>query len=97
MLLLPTGQILFTDLTDDVELYTPTMTHEDEERARRIAPVILQAPLQISRGKSYKVSGIRFNGPTQGAAFGDDVQAATNSVGACHESQNRPCVLLSYS
>jgi hypothetical protein len=25
-----------------------------------------------------KVSGIRFNGATQGAAFGDDVQAATN-------------------
>jgi hypothetical protein len=78
MLLLPTGQILFTDLTDDIELYTPTMTHEDEERARRIAPVILHAPLEISGGHSYEVSGIRFNGVTQGAAFGDDVQAATN-------------------
>ncbi len=78
MLLLPTGQILFTDLTDDIELYTPTMTHEDEERARRIAPVILHAPPEISGGHSYEVSGIRFNGVTQGAAFGDDVQAATN-------------------
>jgi hypothetical protein len=78
MLLLPTGQVLFTDLTDDVELYTPTMRHEDEERARRIAPVILLAPVEISRGHSYEVSGIRFNGVTQGAAFGDDVQAATN-------------------
>ncbi|MBV9533137.1 MAG: hypothetical protein JO283_19235 [Bradyrhizobium sp.] len=78
MLLLPTGQILFTDLTDDIEIYTPTMTHEDKERARRIAPVIFEAPLVISRGHSYEVSGIKFNGVTQGAAFGDDVQAATN-------------------
>jgi hypothetical protein len=78
MLLLPTGQILFTDLTDDIELYTPTMSHEDKERARRIAPVIFEAPPVISRGHSYEVSGIRFNGVSQGAAFGDDVQAATN-------------------
>jgi hypothetical protein len=78
LLLLPTGQILFTDLTDDIEIYTPTMTHQDKERARRIAPVIFDVPPVISRGHSYGVSGIRFNGVTQGAAFGDDVQAATN-------------------
>jgi hypothetical protein len=32
----------------------------------------------ISRGSSYQISGIRFNGVSQGAAYGDDVQAATN-------------------
>ena len=78
MLVLPSGQILLTDLTDDIELYTPSMTPDDEERARRIAPVIYDAPREISRGRTYEASGIRFNGVTQGAAFGDDVQAATN-------------------
>jgi hypothetical protein len=38
----------------------------------------VRAPLEISRGHCYEVCGIRFNGVTQGVAFGDDVQAATN-------------------
>jgi hypothetical protein len=78
MLLLPTGQILLTDSTDDIELYTPTTTPSDAEHERDIAPVIFNAPAEISGGRSYQVFGIRFNGTTQGAAFGDDVQAATN-------------------
>jgi hypothetical protein len=32
----------------------------------------------LARGGSYQVSGIRFNGVTAGAAYGDDAQAATN-------------------
>jgi hypothetical protein len=78
MLVLPTGQILLTDTTDDVELYTPTFTEIDEQHQRQIAPVVFSAPKAIYRGGSYQVYGIRFNGVTQGAAFGDDVQAATN-------------------
>jgi hypothetical protein len=78
MLLLPTGQILFTDLTNDVEIYTPTRTQADEENERHIAPVIFRAPREIKRGGSYEISGIRFNGVTQGGAFGDDEQMATN-------------------
>jgi len=78
MLVLPTGQIMLTDLSDDIELYTPTITRRDEEHQRQIAPVVFFAPLLIDRGGSYQVYGIRFNGVTQGAAFGDDVQAATN-------------------
>jgi hypothetical protein len=78
MLLLPTGQILLTDLSDDVEIYTPTITPSDQEHERDIAPVVIRAPRLIARGGSYQVFGIRFNGVTQGAAFGDDVQAATN-------------------
>ena len=78
MLVLPTGQILFTDLTNDVEVYTPTITERDEENERHIAPVIFSAPRVVKRGGSYEISGIRFNGVTQGAAFGDDEQMATN-------------------
>ena len=78
MLLLPTGQILFTDLSNDVEIYTPTITEHHERLKRRIAPLIFFAPHEIKPGRSYEISGIRFNGVTQGAAFGDDEQMATN-------------------
>jgi hypothetical protein len=78
MLVLPTGQILFTDFSGDIELYNPTIGPEDREFQRKIAPVVLDAPRLLARGGSYKIDGIGLNGVTQGAAYGDDVQAATN-------------------
>ena len=42
------------------------------------APIILNTQLLLKRGSSYQISGLRFNGMSQGAAYGDDVQAATN-------------------
>ncbi|MGO9803016.1 MAG: hypothetical protein ACLPTM_14215 [Steroidobacteraceae bacterium] len=78
MLVLPTGQILFTDFSGDIELYNPTITPEDQAFERSIAPVVLDAPPVVARGGSYQISGIGFNGVTQGASYGDDVQAATN-------------------
>jgi len=79
MLLLPNGQILFTDdISTDIELYTPTITNKDREFQRRIAPQILFAPPVVTAGGSYPIEGFLFNGVTQGAAYGDDVQAATN-------------------
>jgi hypothetical protein len=77
MLVLPTGQILLTDFSDDIEIYTPTVSRNDQEE-QEIAPIVFQVPQTLHRGGSYEVSGIRFNGVTQGAAYGDDVQAATN-------------------
>jgi hypothetical protein len=74
MLVLPTGQILFTDFSNDVEIYTP----ETSSPNYQWAPLVLSTPLVLSRGSSYKMSGLRFNGMSQGAAYGDDVQAATN-------------------
>lgn len=78
MLVLPTGQILFTDFSGDIELYNPTIRAEDREFQRRIAPVVFYAPRLLARRGSYQIYGIGFNGVTQGAAYGDDVQAATN-------------------
>jgi hypothetical protein len=79
MLLLPTGQILLTDFSNDIEIYTPTVRREDDDDLReRIAPVVFYSPEDIRPGKSYRIEGIRFNGVTQGAAYGDDAQAATN-------------------
>src|SRR5581483_4130265 len=50
----------------------------DREFQRRIAPVILETSPVLTRGGSYQGHGIGFNGVTQGAAYRDDVQAATN-------------------
>lgn len=72
MLVLPTGQILYTDF-GDVWVYQHGGTPKSEW-----LPQILSVPTTIQRGQSYKVSGLNFNGFSQGAAYGDDAQAATN-------------------
>ncbi len=73
MLVMPTGQILFTDFSDDVEIYTGSGTYNPAW-----APRIQSAPAVVRPGGSYSISGHLFNGMSQGAAYGDDVQAATN-------------------
>jgi hypothetical protein len=73
MVVLPTGQVLLTDFSDDIEIYTPAGTYNPDW-----APSIKSAPATISRGGSYVISGTLFNGLSQAAAYGDDVQAATN-------------------
>jgi hypothetical protein len=78
MLLLPTGQILLTDFSGDIELYNPTITAEDLGFERSIAPVVVYTPTDLTRGGTYQISGVLFNGVTQGAFYGDDAQAATN-------------------
>jgi len=72
MLVLPTGQILFTDFFY-VQIYTPSSGFNSEWR-----PIIQSVPTTISPGGSYVASGFRFNGMSQGAAYGDDAQMATN-------------------
>jgi hypothetical protein len=72
MLALPTGEILFTDF-GNVWVYRP----KGKPNAAWL-PQITSVPTEVSRGQSYLVSGYNFNGLTQGAAYGDDVQAATN-------------------
>jgi hypothetical protein len=80
MLVLPTGQILLTDFSNDGEIYTPAATHSDaaEDLDFPQRPLVIFAPPVIRRAGSYVISGFRFNGVSQGAAYGDDVQAATN-------------------
>jgi hypothetical protein len=73
MLVLPTGEILLTDFSNDIEVYAPAPSFHPEW-----APLILNTQIFLHRGESYKIFGIRFNGMSQGAAYGDDVQAATN-------------------
>jgi hypothetical protein len=42
------------------------------------APTISAAPANVTRGSSYAISGTQFNGLSQAAAVGDELNAATN-------------------
>lgn len=72
MLVLPTGEILYTDF-GNVWLFESGGVPQEAWR-----PQILSVPQTIKRGGSYVVKGLNFNGFSQGAAYGDDAQAATN-------------------
>jgi hypothetical protein len=76
MLVLPTGQVLFTDQSRDIEVYTPTGSPNPAWR-----PTISPGPpnpIKVTRGQTSQVWGTQFNGLSQGSMYGDDVQNATN-------------------
>ena len=73
MLVLPTGQILFTDYSNDVEIYNPTGSPYPG-----LSPTALLATAVLKRGASFTLFGTKFNGASQAVAYGDDYQAATN-------------------
>ena len=73
LMVLPTGQIMFTDFSNDIEVFTPAGGFN-----AAWAPTISSAPNTVQRGKSYTIFGTQFNGLSQGAAYGDDFQDATN-------------------
>jgi len=73
MLVLPTGQILLTNASTDVEIYTSPGNPNPVW-----APVITSYPTSLARGQASTLSGMQFNGLSQGAAYGDDAQMASN-------------------
>jgi Kelch motif len=75
MLVLPTGQVMFTDFSQDVEIYTPTGSANPSWEPSVV--LSLSSPI-ISRGSTIMLSGRKFNGYSQAVAYGDDEQAATN-------------------
>jgi len=74
LLVLPTGEILETDGSQDVEIYTPSDTTHNSSWE----PIINSAPSTVSRGQSYTITGVRFNGMSQASMYGDEGQNATN-------------------
>ena len=64
MLVLPTGQILFTDFFF-VSVYNPTGSYNPAW-----APRIQSAPARVSPGGAYIISGHLFNGMSQGLLTG---------------------------
>ena len=73
MLVLPTGQIFLDDGSNDIELYTSTGAANPSW-----APTITKFTKTLMHGKSYILKGTQLNGLSQGAAYGDDAQMATN-------------------
>ncbi|MEJ0045546.1 MAG: hypothetical protein WDN04_04945 [Rhodospirillales bacterium] len=73
LLLLPTGEVLETDGSTDVELYKSTGSANPAW-----APVVSKFPAKVKHGQSYTVTGKYLNGFSQAVAYGDDYQASTN-------------------
>ncbi len=74
MLVLPTGQIFFTDQSSFVQIYTASGTFQNAWR-----PTITSVASSLTAGTTNNaISGTQFNGLSQGAMYGDDAQMATN-------------------
>jgi hypothetical protein len=74
MLVLPTGQILFTDQSAQVEIYTAGGTYQSSWQ-----PTVTSVAQALNAGSiNNSISGTQFNGLSQGAMYGDDAQTATN-------------------
>ncbi|HEX3664425.1 MAG TPA: hypothetical protein VHU23_04240 [Rhizomicrobium sp.] len=69
LMVLPTGEVLIAGYT----VYQPKGTYQPAWQ-----PTISSSPSTVSRGSTYKISGTQFNGLSQAAAFGDEVETATN-------------------
>jgi hypothetical protein len=72
-LLLPNGQVMATDGSTDVEFYTP-----NPGVVATAVPHNITSPVSLKRGNSYQLFGTQLNGLSQGNAYGDNVQNATN-------------------
>ena len=73
MLVLPSGEIMLTDGSSDVELYTSTGSPNPAW-----APAITKVAAKLTHGHAYTLKGTQLNGLSQGSAYGDDAQSASN-------------------
>jgi hypothetical protein len=72
-LVLPTGQVMMTSQTNDVEIYTSPGV-----APRAWAPHITSVPTSLTHGQTYQLAGKGLNGLSAGASYGDDAQMASN-------------------
>jgi hypothetical protein len=77
MLLLPTGQVLYShgngQAAPDVEVYTPLGDPDPGW-----APTITACAGTLKRGTTNLLQGTQLNGLSQAVSYGDDSSAATN-------------------
>jgi hypothetical protein len=73
MLVLPTGQVMYTAYSTTVDLYTPDLSPDPVWR-----PTITSVPSSIRRGRTFTLSGRQINGLTQSSYYGNDATQATN-------------------
>jgi hypothetical protein len=70
---LPNGQVLVTDFSNQMEVYTPA-----GQPIAAYAPIVYAAPDKVKAGGTYKLVGAQLGGRTAGAYYGDDAQMETN-------------------
>ena len=75
LLLLPTGQVMFVDGSKVAQIYTPAASPTYNASW---APAITSVPSILDNATTYQISGTQFNGLSQGSAYGDESQNATN-------------------
>jgi hypothetical protein len=72
-ILLPTGQVLYSNQSGTVSIYTPDGAPHASWR-----PIITSFPASVFRGFTYTLSGQQLNGLSQACFYGDDATMATN-------------------
>jgi hypothetical protein len=73
MLVLPSGEVLWTHGDGNIFLYNNGSPPQDAWR-----PFIISAPTVLGLGDTYTITGNQFNGVASGGAYGDDAQDDTN-------------------
>ncbi len=74
MLVLPTGEVLWSSDVGDVQIYTPK-----GKAAKAAVPHVKKIPANLTRGSTNNVvKGTGFNGVSYGGYYGDDVQTSSN-------------------
>ena len=74
LLLLPTGEVMFTR-DDDSSFYAYQSPATPDVK---VLPVIKACPSTLTPGDTIEISGLLFNGWSQAVGYGDDAAAATN-------------------
>lgn len=75
MIVLPTGQVLYTDYTKNVEVFTPN-SGTYQAAWRPTINSVASTPYTSSTNNA--ISGTQFNGLSQGSMYGDDEHVAEN-------------------
>lgn len=73
LLVLPTGQALYSYYSATVSLYTPSGSPDPVW-----LPTITKCPVSVRRGVAYTLYGRQINGLTQASFYGNDASNATN-------------------
>ncbi len=73
LMLLPTGQVLHTDNSQSVSIYTPDLAPDAAWR-----PTITSVPAALHPGHTYTLHGRQLNGLSQAVIYGDEGAMGTN-------------------
>ncbi len=76
LLLLPTGEVLCSTRSNNVQVYQLDAASNNPVAAWR--PANISVPSVMNLGYSYTLSGTQLNGLSQACSYGDDAQMATN-------------------